>query len=233
MRKRLLTLSFLGLLVSQAQAVPLDASALRLKIYKFAVSSSPNCSNPVTVVDNGTTPDYVDFKDQPTLGSGSVANGTYPCVIIEFSDNIKVTPSATGAQCDSLVETTQDVCRDYNQDSDNDPTTNPTQATLIDGTVVSCDGTDNKVAMYITTAASASQETDAFNPPDCNTEGCTATTGLNLANAFVVNGSETGSFLVNTDGKVCDGNDGGAGDCAGEDNSTCNMLPPDFSFSQL
>jgi hypothetical protein len=69
-----------------------DASSLRLKVYKMAVSSSPDCSNPTVVVSN-SSPSYTNFKTNPTLGSGNVADGNYPCVIIEFSDNIKILTS--------------------------------------------------------------------------------------------------------------------------------------------
>ena len=210
-----------------------DASSLRLKIYKMAVSTSPDCSNPTVVVSN-SSPSYSDFKTNPTLGSGNVADGNYPCVIIEFSDNIKITPSGNGSYCFSSTETTNDVCRET------------TTSTLIDGSTVTCDSGDNRVAMYLTTAASATTQSDAFNPPNCNTAGCDPDTGFNLARELQVSGSAVGKFIVDTDGKVCDGDEGGdlnsngcsdeqAGGnvCACEQNTQCNMLPPNFSFSQI
>lgn len=210
-----------------------DASSLRLKVYKMAVSTSPDCSNPTVVVSN-SSPSYSDFKTNPTLGSGTVADGNYPCVIIEFSDNIKMTPSGNGSRCFSSTETTNDVCRET------------TTSTLIDGSTVTCDSGDNRVAMYLTTAASATSQSDAFNPPNCNTAGCDPDTGFNLARELQVSGSAVGKFIVDTDGKVCDGDEGGdlnsngcsdeeAGGnvCACEQDTQCNMLPPNFSFSQI
>ena len=210
-----------------------DASSLRLKVYKMAVSTSPDCSNPTVVVSN-SSPSYTNFKTNPTLGSGNVADGNYPCVIIEFSDNIKMTPSGNGSLCFSSTETTNDVCRET------------TTSTLIDGSPVTCDSGDNRVAMYLTTAASATSQSDAFNPPNCNTAGCDPDTGFNLARELQVSGSAVGKFIVDTDGKVCDGDEGGdlnsngcsdeeAGGnvCACEQNTQCNMLPPNFSFSQI
>jgi hypothetical protein len=224
-----------------------DASSLRLKVYKMAVSSSPDCSNPTVVVSN-SSPSYTNFKTNPTLGSGNVADGNYPCVIIEFSDNIKITPSGNGSHCFSSTETTNDVCRtsDWNGDGDTTDPGETTTSTLIDGSTVTCDSGDNRVAMYLTTAASATTQSDAFNPPNCNTAGCDPDTGFNLARELQVSGSAVGKFIVDTDGKVCDGDEGGdlnsngcsdeqAGGnvCACEQDSQCNMLPPNFSFSQI
>jgi hypothetical protein len=209
-------------------SAPLNASSLRLKVYKMAVSTSPACTELTTVIDNGNSPSYIDFKANPNLGSGNLADGIYPCVVIEFSDNIKVTPATTGVRCNSTVETTQDVCRDYDGSG---PSTPPT-STLIDGSITTCDENDNRVAMYLTTAAANASETDAFNPPGCDTLACDSDTGITLLSSLSVSGTAVGKFTVDTDGKVCDGNDGGSGVCAGETSTTCNMLPPNFSFSQ-
>jgi hypothetical protein len=236
-------LSILTLLISLPSfSVPMDASALRLKVYKMAVSTSPNCSSPVTVFET-SSPSYVDFKGAPNLGNGNLADGTYPCVIIEFSDNIKLTPSANGALCSVSSEVTNDVCRCYDQNSDGDcdDVGENTTSTLIDGSTATCTSGDDRVAMYLSTASSATTQSDAFNPPGCNTVGCDNDTGFNLASPLVVAGTVVGKFVVNTDDKVCDGDDGwsGVGDCSTtgnvcscESDTQCNMLPPLFSFEQ-
>ncbi len=228
-------LSILTLLISLPSfSAPMDANALRLKVYKMAVSTSPNCSSPVTVFET-SSPSYVDFKGAPNLGNGNLADGTYPCVIIEFSDNIKVTPSANGASfCSVSSEVTNDVCNcDYDGDGNcSDPGESTISSTLIDGSTATCTSGDDRVAMYLSTASSATTQSDAFNPPGCNTVGCDNDTGFSLASPLVVAGTAVGKFVVNTDGKVCDGNDGGSGVCSGESNTRCNMLPPLFSFEQ-
>jgi hypothetical protein len=218
MKKQFITIGLSLFSMYSAFAVPLDANSLRLKIYKMAVSTSPNCSSPITVFER-TNPQYTEFKGGPTLGSGRLDNGTYPCVIIEFSDKIKVTPDSNVGVCFNTVETTQDVCSSGTSE-------------LIDGSTTTCGGADNRVAMYITTANDGTSGSDAFNPPTCNTAGCTAVKGFQLGSALTVSGSAVAKFTVNTDDKVCDGNDGAAGACAGENLGTCNMLPPDFSFTQ-
>ena len=190
----------------------ISPSSLKLKIYKFAVSTSPYCTNLITVVDNGISAVETDFVNLPDLGSGVLADGTYPCVVIEMSDNVKFTPNATSGSCDSAVESTIDICR----------TDNGGTSTLVDGSAVTCTGTDspfspiaNKVAMYISTASTGGSDT--FHPP---TAGST-THGLTLGSALVVSGTSSGQFKMNASNQV----DGTQADCG--------MNAPSFSFSKL
>ncbi|NCN95692.1 MAG: hypothetical protein GW917_03125, partial [Bdellovibrionales bacterium] len=127
---------------TQAANLGLSPSALKLKVYKFAVSTNPLCTNLVTVVDNGSTPLEVDFSGSVNLGSGSLADGTYPCVVIEMSDKIKYTSASTSTagNCVSGTEYTLDVCSSGT-------------STLVDGTTVTCSAADNKVALHISTAS--------------------------------------------------------------------------------
>jgi hypothetical protein len=222
MKKILMTGVMMSVLSLGAQA-GVNTTALELKIYKFAVSTSPNCSNLTTVITN-SNPSYQDFKGAPDLGSGELADGTYPCVAIEFSDQIRVSHAGPTVSCSPTF--TQDVCRDNGGGA-------PT-STQIDGSTTTCTSGEDRVVMYITTAKDAvSQNWDAFNRPGCNTAGCgTANTdaGIHLGSSLTVAGAEVGKFTVNTDGKVCDGSSSG-GNCTGT--TGCEMLPPDFSFSQI
>lgn len=223
MKKYILAALALFSLGASAQDLGLNASSLKLSVYKFSVSTDPQCSNPVTVVDNGSTPVEVEFIGGVNLGSGTLANGTYPCVIIEFADQIVFTPSAnsTSTNCSTTTPSTLDVCR------------NPDTSLLADGTTTSCSAGSNRVAMYLSTASTSTGGSDAFNPP---TSGADAAHGFNLANALVVSGSASGKFIVNPAGKVCDDNDAG---CDGGPGGTgigtgdCRLEPPVFNFSQL
>lgn len=183
-----------------------DPSSLTLKVYKFAVSASADCSSPVTVYET-TTPEYVDFLDTITIGSGSVADGTYPCVMFEFSDRIKFTPSATGTHCVAGEEETLEVCRSEGA----------VQFQLIDGTIGTCDDTEQRVAMYISTnsASTGGGDSNAFMPP---TSAGDASHGIQLTGAFTVAGASVATFVVDGSEKV-------------EDTSSCDMQPPDFSFT--
>ncbi len=194
----------------------IDPTNLKLKVYKLAVSTSPLCTNLTTVI-NESAPDYMDFLANPTLGSGLLSNGTYPCIVIEMSDQVKYLPDETsdGGNCDSSIEETLDVCSSGS-------------SVLVDGTTTTCSSGDNKVAMYLsTTSTSSGGSADAFNPPTTTND---ATKGFNLGSALTVSGTSSAKFVVDGSGKVCDTNDG---TCAGGGGGDCELAPPTFTFIQL
>lgn len=200
----------------------------------MAVSTNPLCTGLITVLDNGTTPAEVDFLQNPSLGSGTLADGTYACVVIEFSDLVKFTPStnSSSGNCLSSTEYTLDVCR-----GDNGGET----SVLIDGTTTTCTGTsgnsttygtpgDDRVAMYITTASVGGNGSDVFNKP--TSVGDTAH-GLNLGSALTIAGTASGKFTANPTGKVCDGNAIGCEGATATGGTRCEMGPPVFSFTKI
>lgn len=204
----------------------LTPTSLKLKVYKFAVSTSPLCTDLITVIDNGNSPEEVEFIGSVNLGSGVLANGTYPCVVIEMSDNIKFTPGANSfsGSCVAGDEETLDVCRDQGD--------SPTSK-LVDGTTSACSAgiVDNKVAMYMSTYSPNSG--DAFNPPTANGVGG----GFTLADPLVVAGSAVAKFVVNPTGKMCDNAADDDGTCDGggahDMTATCQFEPPTFNFQQV
>jgi hypothetical protein len=205
------------LFTTVAHANFLSPSSLRLKVYKLAVSESVNCSDPITVVDNGNTPSFVDFKGTPNLGSGNLVDGTYPCIIIEMADRIQVTPEEGGVVC-TTATITQDLCGDPD-----DPGSEVVGAsTLINGTSVNCRGDrEDKVAMYLSTSSTCTNFcVDPFKSPASTTDN-----GILLGSALVVSGSTAGIFKVDADNKICDGD---TTDCPGQ----CEMFPPEFTFSK-
>lgn len=205
----------------------LSASSIKLKVYKMAVSTSPLCTNLITVLNNGATPTEVDFLQNPSLGSGTLADGTYPCIVVEMSDQVKFTPSvnSTSGNCLTSSEYILDVC-----------SAGSNASILIDGSSSACAGTDgapvdNKVAMYISTGAVGGNSSDVFASP---TSVGDTTHGLNLGTALSIAGTSSGKFVVNSTGKVCDGNSEGCeGKSADGGGGTCQMGPPAFSFSKL
>jgi len=237
--KKLITAAFMLLSINAfAQNTPpedinLTPSSLKLKVYKFAVSTSPYCTDLITVIDNGDNPQDVEFIGSVNLGSGNLANGTYPCVVIEMSDNIKFTPGPTSTSitgnCVTGVEETLDVCR--SQGSPDPDTT----SVLIDGSTTTCtleasSPASDRVAMYLSTASSVSSE-DAFNPPTI----ADTNRGFRLATPLVVSGSTVAKFIVNPTGKMCDnGHDvDGLCDGNGTPTQTCQLEAPIFNFSQV
>ncbi|MGZ3159412.1 MAG: hypothetical protein ACXU7H_10025, partial [Burkholderiaceae bacterium] len=85
---RLSRLIFISAMLLSSSAMALDASSLKLKVYAVMASTSALCTSPVTIFSSAT-PTEVDFLTTPTLGSGSLPDGTYNCIIIQMSDNIK------------------------------------------------------------------------------------------------------------------------------------------------
>ena len=108
-----LKLALVAATLLSANASALDASSLKLQVYSVMLSTSPQCTSPVTVFSSAT-PTEVDFLATPTLGSGNPPDGTYHCVIIKMSDLIKFTPSTTAGLCSASVQYTADVCRTDN-----------------------------------------------------------------------------------------------------------------------
>jgi hypothetical protein len=196
-----------------APAFALDASSLKLQVYSVMLSTSAQCTNPVTVFSSAT-PTEVDFLAAPTLGSGNPPDATYHCVVIKMSDLIKFTPSASAGLCSAGTQYTADVCR-----SDNGGTT---QAPDAAGAPSVCTGTDaapvaDAVYLYLTTNASAGTGGNTFMQPT----GPLSTNGLNLTAPLVIAGTAKSKFVVNASGKV------------GSDPSGCGMNPPVFGFQKL
>ena len=210
-------LSFLSLGTTNIYAslligdINLDPNYLNLKVYQFSVSTSPLCTNPITVFEDAS-PSYQNVLTNPNFGAGQISDGTYPCVMIEFSDNIQYQPSVTSTSlgCDSSTPYTSDVCSSG-------------ASTMTDGTTTTCTAAENRVTMYLSTASTSTTSADAFAPPTTIGD---ASNGFNLASSLVVAGTAVGNFVVNGTNKICDpthDNCGGTG---------CEMQPPLFSFTK-
>lgn len=175
------------------------------------------------MVDNGNTPSEVNFLSSPNLGSGIVPDGTYPCIVIEFADNIKFATAvnSTSNNCVANVDNALDVCRVDSGGS----------SILIDGTTTTCgvQGTNDRVAMYLSTASTdtGSGGSDAFNRP---TSIGDAAHGFNLSSALIVSGTSVGKFVVNPQGKFCDTANVA---CGGGGGTSCEMNPPTFGFARV
>jgi hypothetical protein len=207
-----LAFALAGLLSTSAFA--LDASSLKLQVYAVMLSTSPQCTSPVTVFSSPTATE-VDFLAAPMLGSGNPPDATYNCVIIKMSDLIKFKPSASAGLCTAGTQYTADVCRTDNGGM--------TQAPDAVGAPNACNGTDaapvsDTVYLYLTTNASAgSGGGNTFMQPT----GPSSTNGLNLTAPLVIAGMAKSKFIVNAAGKV------------GDDGVACGMNPPVFGFQKL
>ena len=204
MKKITFLLSFAFVSLNTFAAV--NASSLKLKVYGVAVSLTADCANPIVLFDS-TSPTEVDFVSAPSLGSGDIADGTYQCVMINVSDQIKHTPATTSGSCTAGTEYTGQICQ-------------PSESTeLRSGTAfgsnTSCTAGEDRVTLYLQTGTTRTSGGNAFRKPTTTAD---TTFGFQLGSAFVVSGTSTGTFVVNTDGKV----DGSS--------SECGMNAPIFSF---
>jgi len=205
---------FIGLVMLAAQAFALDASSLKLQVYSVMISTSSLCTSPTTIFNNAV-PTEVDFLVTPVLGSSGSpsipADGTYNCVIIKMSDNIKFKPSTTSGSCTAGTEYTADVCRTDNSGS--------TRAPDAGGAATACTGnattaSPDPVYLYLTTNVTAGTGGNTFLQPTSTV----STNGINLTSPLVVAGTTASRFSVNATGKV-----DGSG-------VTCGMNPPVFGF---
>ena len=95
----LITALLLGVPVFSQDAEPpattLDATSIKIKFYKLAVSTSADCSSPTTVFES-TVGVQSDMLTSPTFGKGKIPSGTYRCMMIEIS---KLMNTAAASPC--------------------------------------------------------------------------------------------------------------------------------------
>jgi hypothetical protein len=220
MKTLLMIFSFL--LICSSSWAQVGASNATIKLYQAYLSTSGDCSSPVLFLDPETdTTNFpngyaeVDMASGPTIGSGSIAEGTYICAIFKMSDQISFVPDANNGACVSGTTYNIDVCMDNGGGA-------PT-VTDKDGTTSTCNTanlTEDTIWVYISTFATTTtgaQNHNAFAPPTQNGDGDNA---FKLNNDITISGDVTGTFTFGVAGKV--GPDGG-GDCGFE--------PPDFGFA--
>lgn len=210
MKKIITLLSFVAMALSpsvvEAADTGIDPSYLKIKVYKFAVSASELCTNPITIIDNSANPEYVNVFESPEFGAAILAQGTYPCVMIEMSDLIKVTSTedSDSGNCVAGEELEMYVCQASNAYQ------------LIDGSTGTCTSGEDRVGLFLsTTSTDTGSSANSFVPPTTTND---STKGFNLAAALVVSGGVTGTFVVDGTGKIQD------------TNGACDMQPPIFGF---
>lgn len=165
-----------------ASAAAVGNSELALKIYSISVSTSALCTSPTTIQSNAN-PDYQDLVANPTLFSGDVASGVYPCIILEVSDHWKIKPTASNAVCTSGTEYTYDICQ-------------PGISTdKLDGSTVNCTAGEDHIFIYMSTAATGNPDTilGVFQKPTVDGDN---QHGYNMAAAFQVSGSLTSTLTI-------------------------------------
>jgi hypothetical protein len=96
-------------------------TSFTMTLYQAWISANTDCSSPVLIEDHGAAGTVVNLSTSPTLFSGTPAAGSYPCLIIVASDNLKFTvnPTAVAAHVgciDTTTINTHDTYRDGEPD---------------------------------------------------------------------------------------------------------------------
>jgi hypothetical protein len=216
-KKTILIATFLASVSSWATTNPTTAT---LKIYGVAISANEDCSNATVVGYNSSGTDY-DFKQTPAIFTGTMAAGTYKCVILYMSSVINFKPLANdGSKCVAGTAYNVNVCNLSNGCTYTTASPNSSNVLVYGSGLTTPVGanststTGDKVLLFLSTGSTGTGD-NAFKQP----LAATPTYGIKLTNAFTV--SDTGSqgtFVVNFDGKV-----DGTG-------SNCDLGPPAFSF---
>jgi hypothetical protein len=212
MKNLFIIMLFLGNMnITKAADSGINPEYLEIKFYKLAVSTSPYCTNLQTII---TEPqgELFDFLSNPVMGSGTVALGTYPCIVIEFSDNIKYAAdqNSSSGNCVASAPLAEEICGGQ-----------PDAIKYIDGTTSTCvDGQEQKIALYLSTASTNTNGNgdSPFLPPSIGN----LDRGLNLGGALQIGQGLSAKFIVNALGSIADSN------------GSCKMTnPPLFSFEKI
>lgn len=223
--KKILFSIFLSLFMLSVAHAATSPTVATVKLYKAWMSPNGDCSSPVSFFDGGATPTAVDMVTGPTLGTGSLAAGTYRCVIFQMSDQVSFTPAANdGTACVAGTSYTIDVCSSHDGGMTTPSTKNPET-----GATVSCtaaDGTDDTVWVYISTystATTGSAQSNPFTPP---TQSGDADHGFSLASgAITISSNITGTFVFGVNNTLATLPYGPNG------TDVCSMEPPSFGFT--
>lgn len=164
---------------------PEVASSIKIRVYKLALSTSADCTSPVTVFEssNGVEADLVS---KPTFGKGKIPSGTYNCMMIELSKVINVTGRDV---CQTAANKL--ICPD-NTISQTIGSSTAANVTCSGGT-----GNDQHVTLYFTTQATRTEaltyESRVLLPPQNGTD---ANSGIKLPGALVYPSTRRGVISV-------------------------------------
>lgn len=210
MTRHLLLLSPLLLTSLAASAVTtVNSASTKFTVYGLWLSPNADCSSPVQV-SSSTSGTVVDVTAGGTLGTGSIAAGTYKCLILEVNSVISYVPATSdGGQCVAGTSVSYNTCIVPNStvNTSKDPTS---------GATINCTGTastdlnGDKVFIYVSENSICSGTlstnpscngvfTNAFQPP---TKVGDAANGFMLSGDIVVSANTTAHFVFDTDNQI-------------------------------
>lgn len=229
--KKIFFAMFLMASMASAAHAATNPTVATVRLYKAYMSASGDCSSPSTFFDAASDPTTypsgyaeVDMVTGPTIGQGTIADGTYPCVIFKMSDQLTFRPLANdGTACVAGTAYTIDIC------SSHGGATTPSTKNPETGLTISCteaDGSEDVVWVYVSTystATTGSLDNNAFLPPTSSSDPLH---GFSLASgAITISGNITGTFVFGVNGTIASLPYGPGG------TDICNMNPPSFGFT--
>lgn len=213
------------LTTSQLARANVNASSLDLDVYGFAVSATGDCANPVVVFSNDQAT-YLDLASSPTLGSGHLDDGTYPCVMIEVSPLVTYAPSVSEGSCTADTTYGSSMCgtglldeADAGISSALDSgLSRPIQ--LLDGSSADCASSAHVVLYLSQWSAGGTTTAKAYNPFEPPAQNGDGDHGIMMGGSLVVaGGSVVGTFVVEVEQSVA------------SDGASCSWVPPKFIFA--
>ena len=163
-----------------------NATSVKVKIYKLALSTNADCSNPITIFENNSPGQSEMVNQQPNLGKGKVTPKTYNCAIVEIAKNVSTmgAPSCPTVRVDSIC-----------------PDTWQSQLTNGSGTFQCTGGTgnDQRIAIYFTTNGPDNPDTRKFLPP---LNGSDNTSGIKPTGPIVISSSVKVALKVVTQNMI-------------------------------
>ncbi len=152
-------------------------SNVRVKMYAVYLSLNADCTSPVLVQDYGVAGAVKNLTGGETLFSGNPPDGTYKCMIMKLSDQIKfnVTQSdVTWWQTNHAGSACNNAATDYVFDGYRDDGSVSTPSVDLDGVAIAPRGTnaapvDDVMFMFVTTAPTTAKA----NGVDVNATGQT------------------------------------------------------------
>jgi hypothetical protein len=207
MKKHLVFITLLlgGAMNGQATTSP---SSLIVKVFEMRVSKNSDCTAAITVFKTAS-PTAVDLISQPVLGSGSIPDGTYHCLMFHVDDLVTLVPMATTGVCTGGVPVTLDMF----SDPVNDVSISP------DGMVIhATPGGEDDPWVYFSDSNQALAVNNCFEP---NTSGC-ACSGPCPLTPLTISSDQTHNLVLDLVNRV----DGSGSSCT-------LLLPPGLKQSAL
>ena len=172
-----------------------------------------------------TASQKVDCAGSPTLGRGSIENGTYKCLAIRIWDNVTYSPTTdtTSGACDNSSDYTIDLCGGGTNGealvSYWDPDTGASANCTIDSSPAS-----EWIWIYMSTSSTDEAADDECS--NCNNYPPTSdnlTKGITLGGALVISAAKTSTFKTTISDRIAD-------ESVWSASNGCSMLKPAFTF---